>query len=487
MDYTSFRDFVTAARSQHVTKADFSSARSIIANAASPDLPEEGVAPAIFPGHHLYVKLDLRPGLTTSSNNSDRLKSISLLGDLTQGVRAIVGLFEGALLEAQGPVVHAFIPDEDGNSDAPAVAANAIHAFIERRIRPRAGTDFEKAVVAFCHGPTIFVASVDQHGDNSIVSLAPAANEPAKVLWRHSDKHSSGDILRVETDGRYTVVLEEAVANFAANRQREEVINASLALPELQKEARELSVPVVGAPGSPTVDEPHESFSISVRADIDGFTSRVERAFREGRASMITLANEFHAVMVHARAFGAEANAIHLPWAGDCFNLLLAVDDREEYQKKRKRRVLEILTEFQDHMGKAFPALKWSYSCAAGELENAQKCNTLISRITVGRTTLLLATGLPVERSLRGLAQKGPSAGHGVLWKGDVAQLDSDLQEIMKPCHGGENYRDFEVADVQKARLKTFFIPPKPAYVPHASTPKVSIAVPAVRPFFRID
>lgn len=483
MEYTSFRNFVTAARSQPVKAANFSAGQKIAANSASPDLPKEGVVPAVFQGHHLYVKLDLRPGLTTSSLNEDRHKSINLLGELTQAIRSIVHQFDGALLEAQGPVVHAFIPDDE-NGDAAKLAASAIHIFIEKKIKPSAGTDFHKAVAAICYGPTIFVASVDRHGDNSIVSLAPAANAPAKVLWRDSDRFASGSTLKVEVDGRYSLIRDEIQVSFSTKNVCELLVNASLSLPHLQKESRELSVPSVGSSDSPTLKEPHESFSISIRADMDGFTRKVENAFRLGRVAVMELADEFHEIMMHARAFGVETNAIHLPWAGDCFNLLLANDDRNDYQENRKRKILEILSEFEEHMTASFPNVKWSYSCAGGEIENAQKCNTLISRLKLGDTSLLLATGLPVERSLRGLVEKSPSSGQGVLWKGDVASLDADLQRIMHSASGGENYRSFKIEEIRKASIHSYFPPPKPAYVPHPTTPKTSIPTPYVRPHY---
>jgi hypothetical protein len=102
MSYTKFQDFVTAARSTQVKKADETTvfnSRSFVeaSNRQSTQIPLEGVAPAIFPGFHIYVKLDLAPHFTTSSNNKDRGKNIRLLGELTQGVKFIVdGRFDGA-------------------------------------------------------------------------------------------------------------------------------------------------------------------------------------------------------------------------------------------------------------------------------------------------------------------------------------------------------------------------------------------------------
>jgi hypothetical protein len=481
MNYSTFQDFVGAARSGRagILAANALNSRTNIYNSkASTHLPNEGVAPAVFPGHHLYVMLQLTKQLTTSSDNLKRQKNIKILAELTQGVRNIVrDGFEGALLEAQGPVIHAFIPDEDGFSADPFEAALAIHAFVNKRIKAMADDSFVKAIVSYCHGPSIFVASVDLHGDNSIVSLAPAANAPAKVLWTKTDELPSGSIVEVELDGSYRVKSKSDISEVITNFSKIGALNSRAAsLPQMTLvEARELSVSQVDAPDSPTVEDPQKSFSISIRADQDGFTKRVEEAFSNGREAVDKLAHEFHAIMVHARTFCSDKRVIHLPWAGDCLNLLIAVDDREAYQENRKRRIFEILTE-------------WAFSCSAGDLESNQACNTLVSRIRVGEMNLLLATGLPVERSLQAFAVESPLAGKGVLWKEDVAWLDPDFQAIIEPCPGGRNFRQFLVSGILQAQKKkalaaTLLAPPS-VYVPTKAQERlISQPVPTSRPY----
>jgi hypothetical protein len=136
-------------------------------------------------------------------------------------------------------------------------------------------------------------------------------------------------------------------------------------------------------------------------------------------------------------------------------------------------------------MKSRFGDLEWAFSNAAGELENAQICNTLVSRIRVGHTTLLIATGLPVERSLHGLVREGPKARHGVLWKGDVCQLDRDLQIILVPCSGGDNHRHFSVQDVQRVQDARDFLPAPAPYVSTSIKSTIAALVPAVRPYFK--
>lgn len=498
MSYTTFRNFVDTARNRRVSSVsalsanqahEFNASLPSVLNTAS-DLTQvdEGVIDAFFSGYHIYAMVELKKSWKNSATNEDRKRVISVLADTVVEVREVVHEFGGALLEAQGPVVHAFIPSEDGSLNAPREAARAISSLLNGKIKSRAGDSFVKGLVAYCHGQSLFIASVDSHGDNSIVSLAPAANVPAKVLWRRAPYLASGSILEVALDGTYTILserdLRHVVANSSAfNESALVAMNASTSFSNVRVINRKVSMPHVGSSDSPTVMDPQESYSISVRADIDGFSRQVKDAFDNGPEAVRALAKRFHAIMVHARSFGKGIKAIHLPWAGDCFNLLLAVDDRQTYQENRRRKILEVVLDFRNHMQDAFPEIQWSFSCAAGDLENAQKCNTLVSRMTVGQTSILLAAGLPVERSLEGLASEQPKAGCGLLWREDVNALDPRLREAIKTQDGGGNFRHFTIDSLQRAALKTHVSPALPVYVP--SNQKAAVAVPTVRPYFR--
>lgn len=483
--FSSFRDYVDSVRGRTVAANSVTSFSSTIMNkAAAAAIPKEGIT-SVFPGHHLYAMLLLRPKFTTSSLNEDRKKHIKLIARLAQGVRMIVHHYDGALLEVQGPVVHAFIPNEDGSRENAIAASFAIQEFINAQIRADAGNDFIKSLVSFCHGPTIFVASEDTHGDNSIVSLAPAANAPAKVLWRENDSLTDGSVIEVETDGETKIIERTSYPSTSLQKSANEMIaNSSRGLPRLTMlEAKAMSVPYRDSPDSPTVEEPLNSYSISFRADMDGFTHQVTQAFENGEEAVDALALHFLEIMRHARGFCTKQECIHLPWAGDCFNLLISFSEREEYQLARDRKILEIAKQFYEHMKTKFPNVKWAFSHAAGDLENAQVCNTLVSRITVGHTTILLATGLPVERSLSGLIKESPLAGYGVIWKEDVAELDDDLGEILKPCPGGKNHRHFSLIELSRAMDKHDFQPTPKAYI-SAPTKTAAIATaPLVRPY----
>lgn len=484
--YKNLGEFVTAARSG---TALISNSRSFsaetwqsVSKIASVEVPQEGLS-ALLTGSHLYTMLQLKPGLTTSSNNEDRQKTITLLADLVQGVREIAHQYEGALLEAQGPVVHVLLPDDSEGAPRDArKAAVEILEFINQRIKHRAGTDFRKALVAYSHGPTILVSAASIHLDDSVVSLAPAANAPAKVLWQKWETLPSGTILEVQPDLKYRAIPADAI-EVEVMKSAAMIANSSRHFEDVMLlEARAAEMPAADSPDSPTVLEPHKSYSVSFRADIEGFTQKVQDAADAGEEAMQELAEEFYGIMDHARRFCRSDECIHLPWAGDCFNLLLSFEDRESYNEARSRRILTTALRFRDHMQELYPELEWSFSSAGGSLESAQACNTLVSRLTVGHTTLLLATGLPVERSLQGLVEESPDADRGVLWKGDVAALDPDLQEVLDPSPGGANYRHFGLDDVEEAEDEFDFRPAPPVYTSPVVQKNVSIIVPTAKP-----
>jgi hypothetical protein len=485
--FATFRDYVDAVRGRTKNEESLTAFAAAAYNqktAAAPEIPKEGIT-SVFPGHHVYAMLLLRPSFTTSAENADRKKHMEIIAGLAQGVRSIVHNFDGALLEVQGPVAHAFIPNEDGTENDVIAASLAIQEFIRRKVRPSAGDGFIKGLVAYCHGPTIFVASEDAHGDNSIVSLAPAANAPAKALWKGRDDLSDGAILAVKRDGTSRQIDKEKALLLAEEGESVLFANSSRAPVRFKTvEAKAVDVPAPEAPDSPTVEEPLKAYAVSFRADMDGFTRRVAEAFEKGKAEIDAMAQEFLGIMRHAKSFCTHKGCVHLPWAGDCFNLLLAFDEKAEYQAARKRRILEIGREFVAHMKSKFPKIDWAFAHAGGDLENAQICNTLVSRITVGRSSLLIATGLPVEHTLKGQINESPRAGHGVLWKEDATSLDDDLREVLLPCSGGNNYRHFSMSDVSQAMDKHDFLPLPSAYVSTpGKTAASAIVAPVVRPY----
>ncbi|MGA8660375.1 MAG: hypothetical protein WB586_30025 [Chthoniobacterales bacterium] len=68
-----------------------------------------------------------------------------------------------------------------------------------------------------------------------------------------------------------------------------------------------------------------------LRADLDGFSARVRRAFSDGDYGLQKLVEEFCTLIDYPKHFAdklpAGVQTVVFPWAGDCANLFLTCDD----------------------------------------------------------------------------------------------------------------------------------------------------------------
>ena len=428
-------------------------------------------------GFHLYSKLDLAVEYTDSAIKEDRSKNLKLLGDFTNVFREIVVASGGELLEAQGSVVHGFIPDGNQDSEVAQEALETLMEYVRRKIQSRAGDAYRKCTAAFDHGPTIFVEALDAQKDSSLVSLSRAANRPAKLLWGNDELEDKGVYSCVVP---IPVLLKESVVD---STMRANIETRAL---EIEKTVAEVvcrapqTVPDSGSPMSPTLNEPAEFYGIAIRADIHDFSQGVEQAFLKSEAERAALAQQFRDLMIACSEFAQEhkLNIVQLPWAGDSFNILIECQDRDEYQKLREAGILQIVSEFEDYLTEEFPQVEWSFSVAAGDLENAQVCNTLVARLEFTNQTKLLSAGLPVQRSLIGQVTEDVDPSEGVLWKEDKNALCPRYQRAIKVNPTNSNYHGFEVDKVRQL----IQIPEAPhVYTPQKKLAAAGISTPTVR------
>lgn len=483
--YASFRDYADNVR--RLTE-NVNAANTVLGKQAQANIVEEGVTPAIFSGHHIYVMIKVKPPTENSAVNIDRKRHLELLGELTLGVRDIVRDSEGALLEAQGPVIHCFVPDSSGSESVALKVITNIGIFTQTIFMKHYGDEVEKIVIAQGHGDSLFVNSLSKQRDHSIVSIAPSANYSAKELWKNEKTSQNGDVFLV---GKNSDVRRTNVSYLLADKKvdsKQLDANFSNARGMVKISAANASLPDSNSPESPTLEEPHESYSISFRADMDGFTAKVADAFKQGQDDVYQLGELFYDVMVQARDFCKEYDLVQMPWAGDCFNALIMhdCDDREAYQEKRKNTIINIAVEFETYMKRKFPEINWAFSTAAGDLENAQKCNLLVARLELDGINLLVSAGKPVVRSLRGLVSESPTAGRGVLWREDATMLEKNYRQILKECLGGENFRHYSLAEARVAAAKNASHSRRPVYSNVVAQTTGSIMTPKTRPYSNV-
>ena len=258
--YASFRDYADNVR--RLTE-NVNAANTVLGKQAQANIVEEGVTPAIFSGHHIYVMIKVKPPTENSAVNIDRKRHLELLGELTLGVRDIVRDSEGALLEAQGPVIHCFVPDSSGDESVALEVIANIGIFTQNIFMKHYAEEVEKIIIAQGYGDSLFVNSLSEHRDHSIVSIAPSANYSAKELWKNEKTSQNGDIFLVgkNSDVRRTNVSYLLAGKKVDSKQFD--ANYSNAREMVKISAANASLPDSNSPDSPTLDEPHESYSIS--------------------------------------------------------------------------------------------------------------------------------------------------------------------------------------------------------------------------------
>lgn len=448
-------------------------------------------------GIHLYLRLELAVSYTTTSNNDERKQLIRLQGKLIQGFHEILAEFDGVVLEAQGEMVHGFIPSENEDTRGAAEAMRRMMVFVGEVIQPRAGSDYRKCTGSFCYGDTIFVSAPGSHQDLSIVSLSNAANAPAKILYLKADQLSEKQVVEVDLDGGLTPLrlLEEQ----RVLEMKSEVKAMSALLPEIEEglitTANQAS-PLVGPPdmgdqsqpqpsANPTIEDPRPAFAVCVRADIEGFTQMVADGFSGSPDQRRELAALFFDVMTCCRDFchQLELEVVQMPWAGDSFNLLLVSKDIPGYQALREEDIVRITSSFEDHLKAHFPDLIWSFACAGGTVDQRQICNTLISRIQLPSDSDLqshmITVGLPIQRALEGQIKGGVDGSEGALWREDVQALSGRYQKIVH--YRPENPNHFKFI-VDQVRQLTQFKPNPLAYSTPAILSGSRTSTPTVRP-----
>lgn len=465
--YKSLHELQARSGTLHLEQIQKSASDGLVnasAAAGGETLSKQGISAEVS-GSHIYFLLSLKVGFTTTNDNKERKRAMSVLAEYTQGFRKILNDAGGLLLEPQGGMIHGFLPEE--NPENPSAVVDRMVAFVRTQIKPKAGDAYLKCVGAYCSGDTIFVTAPGSHDDPSIVSLSNAANAPAKFLYKFGEGMGDGSAEEISSDLK-SLGVREISEELALIRNREaKALAASLshfseksatihcrASPIIEKSAR--AYPGLKSGDQPTVEEPTEVFTFCLRADIEGFTRKVARSFQGDEQDRKALATEFFQIMTAATSFGKELehDVIQMPWAGDSFNLLIIAKNLEHYDELREEEILRVTARFEDFMKAKFPEVKWSFAVAAGEVVSNQVCNTLVSRVTfptkTGQVSHILTAGKPVQRALDGQINGGVNCSEGTLWKEDKVCLSERYSRVVEFRPDNPNHHLFSVGKVRE-------------------------------------
>lgn len=401
-------------------------------------------------GWHLYPDLRIHSHYVCDPDASKRQQTMKALVKLGQVSLAVATKFGGQLLEHQGQRTHLWIPC----SNTPEGQRQILSALLEidylvrMHVQPLIPSGWKSYASSADFGPTVFVRSADLNGGDSIVSLSPAANRPAKVLfqltdgeiWLAGQKHNARALSAAfGTEQRATADPATVAGNFSqVDAFRGEAMVKFAKEHHIAKDSLE---PCLG---------------YVFRADIDGFSALIQGAFSRP-TDMKTVVAGFIAASRNVKTYAEStpiAAFVQLPWAGDCCTLVAVVEDHAEYRVARESTIVEVAVEFEAQCGTKMlsPLLgnvAWAYSVAGGDAHGNQIGNLLIANITLGSRTFMVGAGKGIRRSLDAETQITIPREQTSLFIEDKPSLKPHLRAEFAP--GNSNFHLAKVADLKKS------------------------------------
>ena len=416
---------------------------------------------------HIYIKLTFKLQFESASTAEDARKFLRSIARAAMAAQGIGEQYEGILLEVQGSLLHVGLPLEKRGSRAFVADLHAAYMVIFND-RGLPVDDWRMTVDG---GNTLIVSAPSVHGDESYVSLGKSANRPAKHLYAQLElPEDRRDLKRFHVGIRdprtdrwrhhklddLPTHLEEAKA-IAQDARR---IEPALDFFEVFSEGRVVtarSAPISpsGTPGSPSAEKPHAYFGWVMRADLDGFTARVEECF-DNDQKLQELAVQFFAVMDAAQEFaeGHAESLVQLPWAGDNFTAAAVFGSRHEYDEAIPKRLVELSLDFEKEMNEAaddggFGG--WAHGIAGGEVHGSSRGNIYLAGVEVGGRRFLVGAGEGFGRSAQAFGDVNPDAGELVVYESDYQRLDEDYKEKFEEAttRRGEQSTLYQSAEVR--------------------------------------
>jgi hypothetical protein len=328
-------------------------------------------------------------------------------------------------------------------------------------------------------GMTLLVPGEGVHGDRSLISLADAANRPAKHLYAQTLDQANENLRQLKRfhRGVYNTITErfdhspmETVTD-PDMRQRAIALTADTYSANLveaintrrQIQASAAPISPAGSGLTPSAEHPHVYFGWVMRADLDGFTALVKKC--NGQPDQLQeLARKFVRVMRACADFISQHDEVmaQLPWAGDNFTAAVVFRDKEDYQEARPERIVSHVLDFGKELGygDVMDGLgEWAFGVAGGEIHGNASGNVFIGAVNFQKRRFLVGAGRGVYRSLQAFADLKPDARNIVILNDDYTQLESPY----KNCFGtatkpnGQNSSLFKLSpieDLEAARLE---------------------------------
>ena len=416
-------------------------------------------------GFHFYAML--RPVNRIAEAKSKRAMEYAerVLKNYTQAASAASRYYgsECRILEHQGWVIHFYI--HTNKRERIVEFAKLLSTLVEGRVME----SFDEVTLQFHmaaeYGRSLLIAvdsATSEEAAKSCVSLGPCANDPAKKIGDSTDKTTRPLWIRIKDEGPWDV--EDCSVDVSSV----ELLCERLMPKDSQKF---LGAKRAGDYGTIAVcraqtlkdvlTESDDGYleSYCFRADMDGFTKAVKKAFesvenKSNPNAVTELANDFVGYMTSANNWQAEDKAINIlpyPWAGDCCNMLawpnygedfgmtdfessqkffpvLVFNDWNGFVKKNRLAFARLSRTWREAHGKS----KWVCCISGGVIYPFD--------VTTSDRKFRVMVGWPVGVSHTGVNLEKNEPDSLVLHKEDLEPLEKTRKSKFKTCKGSNEY-----------------------------------------------
>ena len=287
---------------------------------------------------HIYIKLDFKNEHENARSAEDARGFLSSVARASAAAQLLAERYGGTVLEVQGALIHAALPNNLASVEDFAAHLHAIYRTVfdnpdGRVLGWRMAAD---------GGRTLVVAGRGVHGDDSYVSLGRSANGPARYIYAQLELPEEQRLLKrfclgtrdQRTDRWKHVDLNVLRLPLAEARSIGELARATQPHLEFQQAlSTPQEVSARTAASIPSIpDRPYTYFGWVIRCDLDGFTSRVEECF-DNNQRLQELADLLRAlakrraqqVLALARECEALARPLEVVAASDCVREVFAL------------------------------------------------------------------------------------------------------------------------------------------------------------------
>lgn len=444
-------------------------------------------------GYHIYTQLSLTNTLT----NPTDVKASEYLFEVIQKYADLVACClkntTGKIIEVQGERLHIFFPYElnyQTASDVATFCAAITNAVYDKKFR-LGNTHFKGFKICLDYGRAVILKTgID--ADDSLISLGPCANAPAKHLPDVQAEYTAfstsiAKLIFSDVDGRktwYEINLHDRkiLPTIIAQQSLDSILaSASSFNPVYQAGRFTVSAGGSFVPGNNLLPQAVFVQGLFMRADLDGFTLRVKNAFDNGNVT--ELIQDFCQVIKYGDDFinKAARPIIRVPWAGDCANMVVLPKSTERIKDTKffypAMGAHDWLSRYDGKIPEPYQNTAWLVSICAGN-SSTGNCQILVAPVETDGHKFLFAAGWSVGRSLDAQEQDGLRPDESVISKEDY----DDMEITYKEHYSMLNTVFAHSSSIKATKNFTQTVIPSLMAKSHRVTGSISNAIPQPRP-----